>query len=175
MHWRGYFVSDSTMQSKRHEIFEIHNRKSPSSHQVRLKFSQGWLWRFKQKNNFKFRKLHGEQSEADEAAYYRNLPILRNVISEFAQQDVWNCNEFALYYRMAPCYTIGPPPIHRKKKDKTRVTFLACTDSSGTEKFPLFVVSLSARPRCFVGRKPAQMGFIYGNSRKAWMNQCLFT
>ena len=119
--------------------------------------------------------MHGVQGDADEAAYYRNLQILRNIISEYAQKDVWNCDEFTLYYRMAPCYTIGPCPIRGKKKDKTRVIFLACTNSSGTEKFPLFVVGSAARPRCFVGINQAQTGFIYGNSQKACMNQCLFT
>ena len=90
MHWRGYFVSDSSIESSGHQILEKHNRKPPISHQVRLKFSQGWLWRFKQRNKFKFRKVHGENGDADEAAYYQNLPILRNVISEYAQKDVWN-------------------------------------------------------------------------------------
>ena len=76
---------------------------------------------------------------------------------------------------MAPCYKIGPHPIRGKKKDITRVTLLAYTNSSSIEEFPLFVVGSAARTRCFVGINRAQTGFIYGNSRKAWMNQCLFT
>ena len=88
---------------------------------------------------------------------------------------MWNCDELALFYPITPSSTIGPRLILGHKKDKTRATFLACTNSSGSEKFPLLVVDHSARPRWFRSNPVQKLEVLYKSSKKAWMtNNLLF-
>ena len=87
---------------------------------------------------------------------------------------LWNCDEFASYYCMYPSSTIGPRPISGKKKGKSRVTVLACLNSNGTEKFLLFVVGSTARPRCFSCLTPNELKMYYRNSRRERMTTNLF-
>lgn len=58
---------------------EANNPLSPD-HQLRLKFSQGWLKKFKERFHLRFRKLHGEAGSVETAAINDSLPkILESV------------------------------------------------------------------------------------------------
>lgn len=60
------------------------------------------------------------------------------------------------------------------RKDKTRITFIAACNSSGTEKIPLMVVGKAARPRSFSSMSGAELGFVHLHYSKAWMTKGLF-
>ncbi len=61
--------------------------------------------------------------------------------------DVWDADEFGLFYKMAPINIIGPGMLPSQKKQKSCVTFLACANASGKEKFPFQVIGQSKKPR----------------------------
>ena len=174
MNWLGCFISNAVIQTKALQLQEEFNFNSPGSVNLSCKYSRGWLRRFKIRHKFKAYKAHGEQCDADYAAYIERLPFLGDFSSQYQPHDVWNCDEFALYYRMSPKSTVGYRPIWGRKKDKTRVTFLACTNSTGTEKFPLYVVGRAAKPHCFRNISIEDLGVVYAHSKKAWMTTMLF-
>ena len=55
-----------------------------------------------------------------------------------------------------------------------RLTFLACASADGTEKFPLFIIGKSLKPRCFKGNSASDVGFDYTGNSKAWTNWNIF-
>ena len=57
---------------------------------------------------------------------------------------------------------------------KRRLTFLACSNADGTEKFLLFIIGKSLKPRCFKGNSASDLGFDYTRNSKAWMNWNIF-
>ena len=88
--------------------------------------------------------------------------------------DVWNADEFSLFYQIAPNKTIGLGPIEGKKKQKLRLSVLACCNTDGTEKMPLMLIGKSKRPRVFGNSAGKQLGFDYHANAKAWMTAELF-
>lgn len=44
------------------------NEKLPEEHRVRLKFPNGWVDRFKKRQNFHSQTSHGESGHADDSA-----------------------------------------------------------------------------------------------------------
>ena len=60
-----------------------------------MKFSQGWLQKFKERFNIKFKKAHGEKLSADHdsAQDYTN-DILPGIIEQYDERDIYNLDEF---------------------------------------------------------------------------------
>ena len=88
--------------------------------------------------------------------------------------DVFNADEFGLFYTAAPTKTIGPVALPGKKKAKHRVTFLVCTNIHGTERVQPLMIGKVTRPRCFGGVNGAELGLDYESGPKAWMNSNIF-
>eukprot|EP00171_Calliarthron_tuberculosum_P003120 IDg3120t1 len=69
------------------------------------------------------------------------------------------------------------PHIHEKlskKKQKARMTFLACANADGSGKFPMMIIGRARRPRCFQKKTGQDLGFDYWHNSKAWMTSVLF-
>lgn len=58
-----------------------------------------------------------------------------------------------------------------RKISKERITFLTCTNGTGTHKLQLLVIGKSKNPRCFKGFKNP---INYANSKTAWMTASIF-
>ena len=116
-------------------------------------------------------RSHGEDGAANELAIQNELLSLRFRLSHYQRKDVFNSDEFGLFYNMPPTTTIGPGRLRGKKKVKQRATFLACCNADGTERYPLLVVG---NARCFQGCDVANDGLVYRCSPKAWKNTSLF-
>lgn len=64
--------------------------------------------------------------------------------------------------------------IHEIIKDKAVITFLACPNYSGTERYPLMIVGHGKRPRSFGKKSEAELDFDYHFNCKTWMTDELF-
>lgn len=114
------------------------NKNLPFDGQTSLTFlekSKGWFEKFKKRWNPKSCKSHGESSDADNAAISAELPGLQQKLKNYDSRDIWNADEFGLVYRMAPDRTISQQPLRGRKKDKVRLTYLACANLDRSEKF----------------------------------------
>ena len=173
--WENHtFISDAAIQEKAKRIQNTVNRSLPLCDRTNLKFSSGWLYRFKKRNSFKCYKSHGESGDADEVAAASHLPFLRSIVAEYALNDIFNADEFGLWHSRAPTSTIGPTRLNGMKLNKDRTTFLICANADGTERLPPLVVGRAQRPMCFRGLSASDLGFDYTGSLKGWMNTELF-
>ncbi len=124
-----------------------------------MQFSNGWLHGFKRRNNFKSYGSHSEEGDADREAAEAQLPMLRQLAAAYRVNDIFNADEFGLFYNRPTQTTIGPAPLLGRKQVKNRITVLACTNGDGTDRLSPLVLGRSRRPHCFNGRKGGELGF----------------
>ena len=151
------------------------NKKLPFGKEIKLKFSNGWLHNFQKRNKLRALKCYGESGDADLHAVRREILHLRNSVGRYKLSDVFNADEFGHFYNAAPDRTILSERMAERKKNKTMPTYLACCNGDGTEKFTLFVIGKSAKPRCFKKKSGEEHGFDYANNKRACMTAALFT
>ena len=116
--------------------------------------STGWLRRWKARNAIRYRKAHGETKDTDlEGAEKWAETVLPEFLCNYKPEDVYNCNETGLYYRVLPDGTLAARSevISGGKEAKDRVTILVCANMNGSDKRPLLMIGKSKRPRCFRG------------------------
>lgn len=61
------------------------------------------------------------------------------------------------------------------KKQKDRVTVMACSNASGMHKMPLMVIGKAANPRCFKHVNKTALPVHYYSQKNAWMNAEIFS
>ena len=135
-----------------------------------LSFSNGWLQFFKKRHGLRFYNSYGEVGDSDGHAAVTALPRLRQIARQYTLNDIFNADEFALYYTAAPSSRIGPAPLLGRKKSKERVTVLYCKNADGTDKLPPLIIGRLQNPRCFGNGGGAVHGIDYEGSGKCWMN-----
>lgn len=136
--------------------------------------SNGWLGRWKAKENITFQKFHGEKGAADQAGaaeWIKN--VLPALLADYDPKDVYNADESGLFYKALPSGTFaakGEKP-EGGKTQKDRLTTLFLCNSDGSDKH-VFVIGRSKQPRCFRGKR---IPLPYYANGKAWMTGTLWT
>lgn len=136
--------------------------------------SDGWLHAWKARYNISFKEVSGEsKSVTPEMTNAWNETSLPTIMSRFKLRDIYNADEFGLFYQGLPTKT-----LHLKgqkcqggKHSKVRITGMAAANALG-EKLPMFVIGKSAKPRCF--KNIASLPCRYRSQQKSWMNSFLF-
>ena len=100
---------------------------------------------------------------------------LPTILSKCELKDVYNADEFCLFYQALPNKSLHYKGEHCSggNHSKVRLTRLGAGSATG-EKLPLFVIGKSARPRCFSGVKRSPCRYRSKKKKKAgWMEICL--
>ena len=140
-----------------------------------FKSTNGWLCRWKTRNNIKYKKIHGEKQDADpHAADTWTSTVLPNILEAYAPCDVYNADETGIYFRALPDGTLTFSNDKRGgcNKSKERITALVAANMDGTDKRPLFVIGKSKKPRCFSGIK--NLPLPYAKNSNSWMTGATF-
>lgn len=132
----------------------------------------GWLHRFKVRHGIVFKSIVGEAASASDQDVASWLEANRDTILSYAERDVYNADETALFYQMLPgkTHAMKGDTCAGGKHSKVRVTALLCTNMDGSDRRVPFVIGKSKKPRCFRGYVPVR----YRHSAKAWMTRDLF-
>ena len=77
---------------------------------------------------------------------------LQTIISNYAKTDIYNAEEFFLFYKDLPKKTVKDDKYTGGKHSKIKVTGLAAANING-DKLPMFVIGKSKKPRCFKCQK----------------------
>ena len=175
MYERGVFITGDSIREKGRRLQNTLNYTSSPMERTSLTFSRGWLQKFQKRHNFRSHLSHGESGDADHQGAVEALPYLRRLAAQFSLCDVFNADEFGLYYSTAPTRTIGPGPLKGKKVSKEHLTFLVCCNADGTEYVPPLMVSTAQRSRCFGGNTGEKLVIDYDFGGKGWINTEIFT
>jgi transposase len=134
-----------------------------------LKYSAGWLHRFKKRNGIQEQKLQGEASSADLNAITEALPMLKNKCDLYPLERIYNMDETGLFYRLEPDRTLATQRLSGRKKNKERLSIALCTNSDGSHKLKPLIIGKFKKPRCFNNVNLNNLEMKYCNNTKAWM------
>lgn len=136
--------------------------------------SNGWLEKFKQRNDIAFRKVCGESASVDDNVCENWKEELKTLLKDYDPKNIFNADETALYYQCLPdkTLTFKNEKCHGGKNSKVRATLLLASNMTGTEKLKPLMIGKYKKPRCFSGVK--SFPFEYDANRKAWMNSVVF-
>ena len=83
-----------------------------------LIFSNGWLDRFKKRNNIQQHRIYGESRSVPIASLSEKRIKLHQLLSQYSLDQIYNINKTGLYYKMSLNQTLFTKPILGQKKDK---------------------------------------------------------
>jgi hypothetical protein len=123
--------------------------------------------------------IEGESASGDSAAAEQFPETLRKAIVDggYTDEQMYNCNETALYYRLLPnksLYLNKVPSKAGMKTNKERVTLLLCANKTGDHKLKPLCIGKSRSPRCFKHINMNSQPVIYKNNSCAWMTCDIF-
>ena len=135
------------------------------------------IFRFKNRHEIVTKMAHGDAADvnSDDIAEWVQT-TLAHIHPMYKSEDIFNDDEFGLFYRMQPNTTQTVRATLKSalalgKKSKERLTVLIEASAAG-EKLPLSVIDRSKRPRCF--DKLLMLPCDYDFSRRAWMTRQLW-
>lgn len=164
----GIPIGSVLLKEKANEIAEKMN--------IKFTVNDSFIKRFKTRNSIKFDKIHGEAEGVPEMVTNEWITHkLPEMIKEFKPEDVFNADEFGLFWRLLPnkTYRIKGKKFESGKRSKERVSVLVCANMTGTEKLKLIVIGKAYEPRCFRGK--SKVPVVYENNEKSWMTSIIFT
>lgn len=143
---------------------------------IDFKCSNGFIDRFKSRNAIIFETFHGEADGVSEITCNEWIDTkLPELVKDFKADDIFNGDEFGLFWRILPnkSYVVKGKKFKTGKKSKERVSVLICANMTGTEKLRPLVIGKAQEPRCFRNKK--RLPIIYRNNENSWMTSEIFT
>ncbi|KAJ5203789.1 uncharacterized protein N7498_004668 [Penicillium cinerascens] len=138
-------------------------------------FSQGWLTRFK--NRFASRVPDGTEVEhlAAPSKSRKELNGLRAFCGEFMQEDIYSMDETGLLWRKAPFDAIQNEDQSSLDKERSRVCLIVCTNCTGGDRLPLWVVGHKETPEPlrFLNLRAIDCQWRY--NQKAWISTTIMS
>ena len=115
--------------------------------------SDGYLRGLKKRNSIAFINERGESDSvnSDQIENWRNN--LSEIIKNYDSNEIYNCDETGMFWRLLPNKTFYFKKDSRKiKKSHDRVTVLLITNMNGNDK-DIFIIGKSQNPICFCSPK----------------------
>ena len=135
-----------------------------------FKCSNGWIDRFKQRHDLKFKSLNGEMGEVNlETTSNWIKDVLPKLIDGYQPRDIYNADETGLFYQLLPGKTLASKgdDCSGTKKSKQRVTLLLGANMDGTDLLRPLLNGKFAKSRCL--KNVHSLPVTYKHSRNAWM------
>ena len=136
-----------------------------------FKASNGWLHRWKVRNNIKQRKICGESGDVRSDTVESWKERLPELVGNYNAQDIWNMDETGCFWRALPDKGLAETTKECKggKQSKHRVTIAFFVNGAGESESPPIVIWKSNNPRCFKGVKKESLPVRYYSQAKCWM------
>lgn len=175
---QNIIVTSDILKAKAEHLFLLFQSKDQFVGQKFLS-SDGWARRFKQRYGLRVLRVAGEKASADVEAYHKFKDILMAKILEMNLEkcQVYNADESALFIKMMASRSIvlwDEKIASGRKMNKTRFTFLPCSNIDGSLKMKLMFIGTAAKPRDFPHNFEKCLPVSYHHSKKAWMTRDLF-
>jgi hypothetical protein len=168
---KGGVTSGELLQQQAQQIW----RQLPQYSQLPCpEFSVDWLQKFKNRHNIRDYKRHGELGSVPETSE-DEMKGLRTIAGEYPDEDIYNMDEAALYWRMTLSHGLSTQPRPGLKKDKARLSLNFATNATGSDRLPVWCIGKSKTPRALRNISVATMGGYWRWNKKAWMNTTIMS
>lgn len=131
--------------------------------------SSGWLSNFKQRYSIREYFKHGEAQSAPIEQLPEMRRDLQNILKEYQLDNIFNCDETGLFWKMEPSRGLSTGPLSGVKKDKDRITVLLTCNATGSEKLVPLLIHKYQTPRSLRGIDKKTLPVDYYWNSKAWM------
>ncbi|KAI1002764.1 hypothetical protein K3495_g5436 [Podosphaera aphanis] len=81
-------------------------------------FRNGWLGSFKKRHGIKSWLRHGEDGSVNEAVVAQRLAQDQELTTEYHPDDIYNCDESGLFWKMTPERGLSTTSVTGSKKNK---------------------------------------------------------
>ncbi|XP_037779428.1 tigger transposable element-derived protein 4-like [Penaeus monodon] len=109
---------------------------------ISFKASDGWLDKWRKRHNISLKTIGGEpKSVAPHMSSSWNETTLPTILSNYKLEDIFNADEFGLFYQCLPdkTYHFKGEKCSEGKKSKVRFTGMAAASAKG-EQLPMFAI-----------------------------------
>ena len=139
-----------------------------------FKASEGWLDKWKKRNNVRSYIISGESGNIDLVTAENWKRSISTLIAGYDLENVFNMDETG-FFRCLPDSTLSHVSESCKggKQGKNRLTVVLTCSALG-EKLKPMIIGKSKNPRCFRGSNLSTLHAEYYSSVKAWMTNPLF-
>lgn len=145
------------------QLTEYANRPPPA-------FSHGWLAKFRKRFEAYLSKgQHDGVLPAAPRNQRKELQALRTLSGEFQEENVYNMDETGLLWRKAP-FDTPPSPPNELKKDRAHICLIMCTNATGSDRIPLWVIGHKEMPEALRGVNLQAMDCEWRYNRQAWVD-----
>lgn len=135
----------------------------------KFKGSIGWVDNFKKRHNLKQYSMHGEAGSAPLEDLDSMRKNLRQKLRNYNREDIFNCDETGLFWKLRPSRTISNGPVSGTKQSKERVTVLLTCNAIGNEKLPPLFIHKYENPRALKNIDKKTLPVDYYWNQKSWM------
>jgi hypothetical protein len=136
--------------------------------------SSGWLHNFKKRYGIQEYNRCGESNSAPLSELPQYRETLRDLLKNYSPDDIYNCDETGLYWKMEPSKTLSSHPTSGTKKPKDRVTVMLTCNATGTDKLVPVFIHRYKTPRCMRNIKKDSLPVYYYANSSAWMASNIF-
>ncbi len=135
-----------------------------------FKGSNGWLARWKTRNNIKQVRICGESGEVCGETVDSWKECLPELLQGFSSKDIYNLDETGFFWRGLPETGFGSKGsvCHGGKTSKQRLTIALIANADGEKESPV-IIWKSKKPRCFKNVDVSTLPVQYYDQSKAWM------
>ncbi|CAB4396599.1 unnamed protein product [Rhizophagus irregularis] len=110
----GLPLTDMILQQKGIELAQMLNIG-----ENQIKFTNGWVYRFKKWNGLQRVKFSGEANSAPIETLSEERVRLRALLAKYDKEDIYNADETGLFFRMEPNQTLSTGAVAGCKMDKS--------------------------------------------------------
>ncbi|MBW0510972.1 hypothetical protein O181_050687 [Austropuccinia psidii MF-1] len=160
---RNISPSDDSLKERTKSFMKLYNIP-----QNLLKVSNGWLLRFKSRNNIKS-YVRPSSPFFSKTRIITSPHQLKILTDSFTQNDIYTAGQASLFCDLAPLID----SFHFKLKDRLRLTFLLCTNADGSDKRNPLVVGQLIDPEAFQS-KSFNKPFWYRFTTHGWLTAPIF-
>jgi hypothetical protein len=93
----GLPLTDMILQQKGMELAQMLNIGKNQ-----IKFTNGWVYRFKKRNGLQRIKFSDEANSAPLKTLSEERVCLRTLLAKYSKEDIYNANETGLFFRIEP-------------------------------------------------------------------------
>ncbi|OQD83827.1 hypothetical protein PENANT_c015G07895 [Penicillium antarcticum] len=158
-----------------HKAREIWNRIPEYQTLPVPHFSNGWMGKFRKRytDRVSARPAGGALTAAPMQTTRKEMKGLRAMAGEFHETDIYNMDEMGLFWRKPPVYLLSSQDPWTTSRENSRVCVMACTNSTGSDRLPLWMIGHSQMPQALSKINLEAMDCHWRYNTHAWLTRSL--
>jgi len=140
-----------------------------------IRFSNGWIDKFKRCHTLQHYQKHGEASSVNLTSIKEERIRMQCELQGWDLNNVFNADKTSFFWRSIQNNGLSTKGLPGRKLDKTRMSVMVMMNATGTEKIRLLFIATAKKPQCFGKKEGQELGIWYFYNKKVWMTGEVFT